>query len=301
MRGFEYLCPSSLEEACAALAGPGGDGAGAADGPVKPLAGGTDLLVQMRLGTLRPRALVSLKDVPGLAFVRVEGDGALVIGAATTLAVVEDSPDVRRAFPAVAEAASCIGSIQVRNRATVGGNLCNAAPSADTAPMLIAAGAEAVITDGRTERTLLLEDFFTGPGETVLRRGELLKAVRVPAMPAGGFARYFKTFRSAMDCCTVGVGVFAVFEPESPVVGDARLALGAVAPTPIRARAAEQMVIGRKLDDGLIAAAAARAAEEAQPIDDVRASAAYRKTLVEVLSKRALTAARAWAQEGGTR
>jgi CO/xanthine dehydrogenase FAD-binding subunit len=299
MKGFEYVTPSSLEEACAALAG--SNGGGATDGLVKPLAGGTDLLVQMRLGTLQPRALVSLKDVPGLAFVRVESDGALVIGAATALAAVEDSPEVRGAFPAVAEAAACIGSIQVRNRATVGGNLCNAAPSADTAPILIAAGAEAVITDGRAERSVPLEEFFTGPGETVLGRGELLQAVRVPAMPAGSFARYYKTFRSAMDCCTVGVAVFAVFEPESQIVGDARLALGAVAPTPIRARAAEAMVIGQKLDDGLIARAAARAAGEAQPISDVRASAAYRKTLVEVLSRRALTAARAWAQKGGSR
>jgi CO/xanthine dehydrogenase FAD-binding subunit len=299
MRGFEYVRPSSLEEACAALARP--DGSGATDGPAKALAGGTDLLVQMRLGGLQPRALVSLKDVPGLAFVRVEGDGALVIGAATALAAVENSPDVRRAFPAIAEAAACIGSVQVRNRATVGGNLCNAAPSADTAPILIAAGAEAIITDGRVERTVSVEEFFTGPGETVLRRGELLKAVRVPPATAGSYARYFKTFRSAMDCCTVGVAIFAVFESESMMVGDARLALGAVAPTPIRARAAERMVIGQNLDDGLIARAGARAAEEALPISDVRASAAYRTTLVEVLSKRALTAARAWTEKGASR
>ncbi len=299
MKDFEYLCPSSLEEACAALAGT--DGAGARDGPVKALAGGTDLLVQLKLGSLQPRALISLKNVPGLAFVRLEDDGALVIGAATTLAAVENSPDVQRAFPAVAEAAACIGSVQVRNRATVGGNLCNAAPSADTAPILIAAGAEAIITDGRVERAVPVEDFFTGPGETVIRRGELLKAVRVPPAPVGSFSRYFKTFRSAMDCCTVGVAIFAVFDLESMIVGDARLALGAVAPTPIRARAAERMVIGQKLDEGLIERTAARAAEEALPISDVRASAAYRKTLVEVLSRRAMTAARAWAEKGASR
>ncbi|HJW74465.1 MAG TPA: xanthine dehydrogenase family protein subunit M [Thermoleophilia bacterium] len=297
MRSFEYLRPASLEEACAALAAAGDQGA--ADGPVKALAGGTDLIVQMKQGGLRPRALVSLQNVPGLSYVRLTDDGGLAIGAATALAAVEDSTVVRESFPAVGEAASCIGSVQVRSRATVGGNLCNAAPSADMAPILIAHGVEAVITDGRAERSLLLEDFFTGPGETVLRRGELLAALRIPPAPPRSYAKYHKTFRSAMDCCTVGVAVFAVFSPDG-AVGDARLALGAVAPTPIRAREAEKSVIGRRLGDDVIADAGARAAAEALPISDVRASASYRKTLVEVLTKRALRGARAWAEKGAS-
>jgi CO/xanthine dehydrogenase FAD-binding subunit len=290
MKTFEYMRPSTLEEACAMLV--------AVDGPVRPLAGGTDLLVQMKQGGLQPHALVSLRDVPGLDTLRLDGDGSLVIGSVTSLTAIEHSPDVRRAFPGIAEAASFVGSTQVRSRATVGGNLCNAAPSADTAPILLACGATAIITDGQAERSLLLEDFFTGPGQTVLKPGELLKAIVVPPLRQTGFAKYFKSFRSAMDCCTVGVAVYADFAPGSAVVREVRLALGAVAPTPIRARAAEAMLVGRELDDDLIDRACVEAAGDSQPIDDLRASAEYRKILVEVLSRRALAAARAWVEKG---
>jgi carbon-monoxide dehydrogenase medium subunit len=293
MRTFDYVRPSSVREACAALA--------TGDGPVMVLAGGTDLLVQMKQGILRPRALVSLKDVPGLSSVRVEKDGTLLIGAATTLAAVENSPEVHETFFAIAEAAACIGSVQVRSRATLGGNLCNAAPSADMAPILIACGAHAVLADGRVERTVPLEDFFVGPGETVLRRGEVLTSIRVPPPPAKSYAKYHKSFRSAMDCCTAGVAVFAVFAGGSAVVRDVRLSLGAVAPTPIRARESEKLLIGRDLDEALMARAAATAVEEVRPISDVRASADYRRTLVEVLMRRALTAARSWAEKGAPR
>lgn len=299
MRVFDYIRPTSLEEACAALA--------ASEGPVKALAGGTDLLVQMKQGRLQPKALVSLRDVPGLSFVRLENDGALVLGAATPLGTVEISPEVIKSFPAIAEAASWIGSVQVRSRATVGGNLCNAAPSADMAPILIAYGATATITNGRAERALPLEDFFAGPGQTVLKPGELLKAITVPPAPAGSFGTYKKAYRSAMDIATVGVGALVVFAPGSApaapgaarAIQDVRLVLGAVAPTPIRAREAERVLTGQTLDPDLIAQASRKAAQEARPITDVRASAEYRTTLVEVLSRRALQAAHSWAEEGG--
>jgi aerobic carbon-monoxide dehydrogenase medium subunit len=290
MKEFDYVRPASLQEACAALV--------CDDGSVKPLAGGTDLLVQMKDGGLRPRALVSLRDVPGLRFIRLSDDGSLEIGAATTLAAIENSPEVLQYFPAIAEAASFIGSIQVRDRATVGGNLCNAAPSADTASILIAYGALATISDGIAERTVPLEEFFTGPGTTVLRPGELLVRITVPAPPANSFGKYYKTFRSAMDCCTVGVAVCATFAEGSAAVRDVRLVMGAVAPTPMRAPACEELVRGSVLDDDLITAVGARAAEEIRPIDDVRASAAYRRVLADVLTRRALTAARSWIQEG---
>jgi CO/xanthine dehydrogenase FAD-binding subunit len=293
MKTFEYLRPSSLEEACAMLSAPGG--------PVKALAGGTDLIVQMRAGSLQLETLVSLRDVPGLSFVRAEDDGGLTIGALTALGVIEHSPDVNERFPAIAQAAAWVGSVQVRSRATVGGNLCNAAPSADTAPILIALGAEAVLTDGRGERVVLLEEFFTGPGRSVLARGELLKEIHVPSAARHGFATYLKTFRSAMDCCTVGVGVWVDFAPGSTVVRDARLALGAVAPTPMRARASEALLVGRDLDETTIALVSAKAVEEAQPIDDIRSSADYRQVLVEVMTSRVLEAAREWAQNGGGR
>jgi carbon-monoxide dehydrogenase medium subunit len=292
MKAFDYVRPSSIEEACAALV--------CSDGSVKALAGGTDLLVQMKQGGLQPKVLVSLRDVPGLRFVRPTADGGLEIGAATTLAAVESSPDVRRCFPAIAEAASFIGSVQVRDRATVGGNLCNAAPSADMAPILIAYGAMVTITDGSAKRAVALEDFFTGPGETVIRPGELLTAIAVPPAPASSFGKYYKTFRSAMDCCTVGVSILAVFADGTGVLDDVRLVMGAVAPTPMRARRCEEMLVGRALDEALITRAGAQAAEEILPITDVRASAEYRKELAEVLTRRALTAARSWAERGAT-
>jgi aerobic carbon-monoxide dehydrogenase medium subunit len=295
MKAFDYLRPASVEEACAALA--------AGNGEAKVLAGGTDLLAQMKRGKLQPATLVSLKDVPGLSFVRLESDGSLALGAATPLAAVENSPEVKERFPAVAEAASWIGSVQVRTRATVGGNLCNAAPSADMAPVLIAYGALATITDGRAERTLPLEEFFSGPGQTVLKPGEMLKTIAVPPAPARSFGKYLKAFRSAMDLATVGVAALVVFAPGAArgatFVQDARLVLGAVAPTPMRARQAERMLTGQRLDEGLIARASRKAAEEARPITDVRAPAEYRTTLVEVLSRRALLAAYSWAGKGG--
>jgi len=291
MKAFDYVRPSTLKEACAALADPSGS--------ARALAGGTDVLVQMKASGLRPSAVVSLRDIPGLSFIQADDDGGVTIGAVTPLGQIERSPVLKERFPAIAQAAAWVGSAQVRNRATIGGNLCNAAPSADTAPILIALGAEAVLTDAHDERVLLLEDFFTGPGQTVLRRGELLKAVRVPPTPERSYATYLKTFRSAMDCCTVGVGLFAAFDEGATVVNAVRLALGAVAPTPMRARAAEALLTGRELDEETIAAASAKAVEEAQPIDDIRASAAYREVLVEVMSRRVLTAACAWAQNGG--
>jgi len=289
MQTFDYLRPTSLEEACAALAGCNGGG--------RALAGGTDLVVQMRQAGLRPTLLVSLRDIPGLAFVELGDDLTLTIGAATPLASIEHSPEVRKHYPAIAEAASFIGSAQVRSRATIGGNLCNAAPSADTAPILLAYGARATVTDGSAERTMPLEEFFTGPGETVLRPGELLKSIGVPTCPTG-IGKYFKTFRSAMDCCTVGVAAWVDFEPGTAVVKDARVALGAVAPTPVRSRTCERLLVGETLDEALVECAGAAAIEDAQPISDVRASASYRLTLVSVLCRRALEAARVWAEKG---
>jgi CO/xanthine dehydrogenase FAD-binding subunit len=295
MKAFDYVRPASLGEACAALSS-----LPTTDGPVKALAGGTDVVVQMRHGGLQPSALVSLRDVPGLRFIRIEDDGTLVIGAATPLISVETSPVVRETFPAIAEAASFIGSVQVRTRATIGGNLCNAAPSADMAPILLVSEAEAVITDGVGERRVSLEQFFTGPGETVLARGELLAAISVPPLSAGRYAKYFKSFRSAMDCCTVGVGVVAGFAPGTKVVEDVRIALGAVAPTPMRARDCETTVAGAELDEACIARACTVAVGEARPISDVRATADYRRTLIEVLTRRALRSARSWVEKGAT-
>ena len=291
MKAFEYVRPSTVEEACRFLAASGGQ--------AKALAGGTDLLVQIRHDRAHPETLMSLQDFAELSFVRRETDGGLAIGSMAKLAAIENSPDVTRDFPSIAEAASFVGSIQVRNRATLGGNLCNAAPSADMTPILIALDAKATITSGREDRTVALEDFFAGPGKTVLKDGELLRQVSVPAAPASSFARYVRAYRSAMDIAIVGVAVMADFDPKNGLCRDLRLVLGAVAPTAIRAKETEKMAIGRKLDADLIDAMSQMAAQEAKPISDVRSSAEYRKTMVAVLSRRALHAARTWADNGG--
>lgn len=290
MEALEYMRPTSVRQACDALIG--------GDGSARVLAGGTDLLVQMKQGAARPATLVSLRDVPGLRFVRREEDGGLTVGATTRLADIEAAPAVLTAFPALAEAASCIGSVQVRDRATIGGNLCNAAPSADTAPILIAYESSLTITDGHHERMVPLEEFFTGPGQTVLRPGEIVATIHVPPPPPRSHAKYYKTFRSAMDCCTVGVAVLVAFAPDTAVVDRARVVLGAIAPTPIRARRCEEMLIGKELDGPLMAAVGALAAQDARPISDVRSSAEYRLVLAEVLTRRALAAAGLWVREG---
>ncbi len=293
MRAFDYIRSSSFEEACRLLR--------QSNGQRKALAGGTDLLVQIKQGKLHPKAVVSLRDIPELSFIRPAPERGVSIGAMTPLGVIETSKEILKGWPALAEATSRIGSAQVRSRATLGGNLCNAAPSADTAPILIAYGATAVLGRGKTERSILLEDFFTGPGETELNPGELLKAVHVPPPPPRSFGTYLKASRSGMDLAVVGIGILVVFEPKGEVCRDLRLVLGAVAPTPMRARESEQMVTGRRLDDELIERVGHMASEEARPISDVRSTARYRRKLVNVLTRRALLGARSWAKGGGSR
>jgi carbon-monoxide dehydrogenase medium subunit len=293
MKAFDYMRPSSLEEACRLL--------GQFNGQAKVLAGGTDLLVQFKQRKMQSKALISLRDIPELSFIRLKPDQGISIGAMTTLSAVETSKEISQKYPAIVEAASWIGSVQVRNRATLGGNLCNAAPSADMAPILIAYSATTGLTNGQKERTDLLEDFFTGPGQTVLERGELMKEINLPPPPRSSFGTYVKAYRSKMDIALVGVGILAVFEKGKEVCQDLKLVLGAVAPTPIRAKESEKRLVGCKLGDELIIKVSQMASEEAHPISDVRSTAEYRRTLVKVLIQRALLAARSWAQKGGNR
>jgi carbon-monoxide dehydrogenase medium subunit len=217
------------------------------------------------------------------------------------LGAIETSKEILKGWPAIAEAAGQIASAQVRSRATLGGNLCNAAPSADMAPMLIAYDASAVLSNGETARSIPLEDFFTGPGETALGLGELMKEVRLPSPPPRSCATYLKASRSGMDLAVAGVGIRVVFEPNGKTCRDLRLVLGAVAPTPMRAKESEHMAVGRRLDDELIERLGNRASEEARPISDVRSTASYRRRLIKVMTQRALRAARSWTEEGGSR
>ena len=281
MKPFEYYAPETLEAAVEIMA--------RYEEGVYPVAGGTDLIPKMRYGQIQPKVVVNLKRIPGLAEIVPQDDGSLKIGALATLTQVASSPEVRERYPMVAQIAGKMASVPVRNLATVGGNLCNAAPSADLAPPLIALDAEAVIFGPQGKRRVPLEVFFTGPGQTVLGRGELLTAVVVPPPDPQARGTYIKhAHREALDIAIVGVAAWVRFEEGGSVCEDARIVLGAVAPTPIRAREAEAAIRGAPLTEERIAEAGRLAAEAARPIDDVRGSAWYRREMVAVLTRRAL-------------
>jgi CO/xanthine dehydrogenase FAD-binding subunit len=280
MKRFDYLVPCNLIEALEMMS----DRPGAI-----PLAGGTDLLVQMKEGHRSVQTLLSLKRVPEVHQVAL--NGALTFGSAVTVGQIATDQQIQQDYAALAMGAGLIGSVQIRNMATVGGNLCNAAPSADTAPPLLVLGAQAVIASVHGERTIPLEAFFLGPAQTALQPGELLKAIVVPKPREGSASFYIRhTPRARMDIAIVGVAAAITLDQEGRVA-DARLALGAVAPVPMRATQAEALLRGQACTDELLRQAGAVAAQEAKPIDDLRASAEYRRHLVNVLTQRALRSA----------
>ena len=284
---FEYLEPRSVQEASAALK--------AFPGAASFLAGGTDLLVEIKEHLGPVACVINLKRIAGMDELMFDAANGLRFGALTTARAIELDRDVGLHYPGLQQAARDLGSIQVRNRATIAGNICRASPSADTPPPLIADGAVLTLGDGVTQREVLLEDFFTGPGKSVLAPSELVLSIRVPPPPARTGKVYLKHGRrKAMELATVGVGV-ALSLDAAGRCASVRIALGAVAPTPIRAREAEQLLHGQTIDPDLIATAASKAAHHCQPISNVRASAAYRREMVEVLTRRALTSALAQA------
>jgi xanthine dehydrogenase FAD-binding subunit len=279
-----YLAPTHLVQALAAL----GDGGG-----VTVLAGGTDLMPQSQAGRVRPaRTLLNIRRVPGLDSIEVDG-GALRLGALTTMDTLLTHALVREYAPLLAQAADHFASDQIRNVATLGGNLCNASPAGDTLTPLLALDAEAELAslgaDGSVRtRWLPLDGFFTGPGRTQRQARELVTALRVPLAPRGQVVRFYKTgTRPALDVSTISIA-FAARRDDAGRLHGVRMALGAVAPTPLRARRTEALLEGAVLDATLAAQAAQCAAEEATPIDDVRATAWYRKELVRNMTRRML-------------
>jgi carbon-monoxide dehydrogenase medium subunit len=274
MRRFEYYEPTTLGEASALLARFGAR--------AQPLAGGTDLLVELKEQLRRAECVVNIKRIPGIDALSYDAREGLRIGALVTAREVELSSVVLEKYSSLAQAARELGSIQVRNRATIVGNVCRASPSADTLPPLIADSAQVRVFGSKGERAVPLEDFFTGPGKTVLASGELvIELVLPPPAPRTGKAYIKHGRRKAMELATVGVAV-------SLGSSDLRIVLGAVAPTPIRARKAEELLRGRTIDEKLIAQAADLAESESRPISNVRASAEYRRDMVRVLTRRAL-------------
>jgi carbon-monoxide dehydrogenase medium subunit len=292
VKQFDYLAPGSLVEALEMMA---------LYPEASPLAGGTNILVQIKEGHRSETTLLSLKRVADLNHISRRGEPlqTLVIGAGVTMKRIAADPLIQRDFSALATAAGLVGSVQTRNMATVGGNLCNASPSADTAQPLLAYNAVAVLASAHGERAVPLEEFFTGPGTTVLQPGELLKElmIRAPAMWTGSaYVRHIP--RAAMDISVAGVAAVVTLDGDK-TIQEAQLALGAVAPTPIRAHKAERLLKGHPPEDDLFAEAGVVAAEEAQPVDDVRASVAYRHHLVNILTQDALRQALANIKQEG--
>lgn len=282
MRQFEYFEPKTVSEAVSLL--------GQHNGQASIFAGGTDLLVEIKERLKTPDYVINIKKIPNLDYLTYSDTNGLRIGALVTVRAVETSAIVSEKYAGLAQAARELGSIQVRNRATVAGNICRASPSADTLPPLIADGATVKVFGPTGERVILLEEFFTGPGQTVLARDEIMVEIAVPCpLPHTGKVYIKHGRRKAMELATVGVAVALTLS--NGVCEEVRIVLGAVAPTPIRARKAEEILRGKKVDETAIPAAAQAAMEECRPISDVRGSAEYRREMVRVQTGRAITEA----------
>lgn len=277
MKRFDYLAPASLNEALELLEEHPG---------IAPLAGGTDLLVQIKERHRPVLAVMSLRRIREVH--ESVNNGFLTIGSAVTVGQVARETEIQSKFTALAAGAGLIGSVQIQNMATMGGNICNASPSADTAPPLLVLDARAVVVSAQGERTLPLTEFFLGPGKTALQPAELLKAIQLPHPKPRSGSYYFRhTPRARMDIAVVGVAAMLTLD-EAGKVDRARLALGAVAPTPIRVHQAELALIGESPSEELFNHAAQLAMKEASPIDDLRASADFRLHLIKVFTVRAL-------------
>jgi len=301
MKKFDYLKPKTLDEAFALL-----------DQHRKKaalIAGGTDAIVRIKQKRMAPDVLISLRGIPGLD--QIQYNGSLKIGAMVTYRALEKSELIRKEFSALADAVDVLGSIQIRNVATIGGNICTAAPSADTAAPLLVLGAQVKLKSATSERTIPIDQFFTGPGETVLKQSEILTEVSIPKpLPHTGSAYWKHQRRQALDLPILGVAVLISLdkstvtctdilckdfpistvlhslEGDEVVCKEIRIALGVAAPTPMRAVNAEKLLREQKISDELVDQVAETASREAQPRDSIRGEAWYRREMIKVLVKR---------------
>ncbi len=279
---FEYLEPESIRDALALLS--------RYQGKSKIIAGGTDLMLQMRNGYIRPEYVVDITRIPGLDSVAFDDPEGLRLGALTTIRFLETSAELQKKVPILSQAAGQLGSVAIRNVATVGGNLCNALPSAETSQALVALSARVRIIGPGGERTIPLEDFLIGVGKTLLHPDEILLEIIVPDAPPRTYGRYFKhSPRGSIDLAIVNIAVLMTMEPDHKVCRDARIVMGAVSPTPLRAKKAEALLKGKRIDDALMEQAAQAASDEAQPRrGSIRGSFEYKKEMVRVLTRRAI-------------
>ena len=275
MKNFEFFEPTTLAEASRLFA----------QEHAQLLAGGTDLVIGMKAYTETPKSVISLQKISGLDGITTDADNGIIIGAMTKVREVELSEDVQKHHTALAEGASEIGSIQIRNLATIGGNIAHASPAADTVAGLLVADAQVDIASADGERTVSIDELFTGPGQTVLNPGEIITQFRLPN-PASG-SHYIKhKIREVMDLAFIGVA--SAVNLDNGTITDARIGLAAVAPTPIRATEAENLLKGKEPTPELLQQAGEAAAAVTSPISDLRCSAEHRKEMVNVLTKRTL-------------
>ena len=279
MHALTYEAPSTLEQAISILRTYGER--------ARPLAGGSDLIIQMRMGLRRPEHVVDVKHIKELQEFSFDSRAGLRVGAAVSCTDICARPEMHRHYPGLTEAAHLIGSVQVQNRATMGGNLCNGSPAADTTPALIARGARARVAGPKGEREVPVEKFCIAPGRTVLEPGELLVQILI-APPAPHSSDAYLRFipRNEMDIAVVGVGSAVTLDGDR--VKAARIALGAVGPTPIFAAKAGESLAGKRLDDAAIETAARLAIEASSPIDDMRGTIEHRRHVTGVLTRRTL-------------
>lgn len=278
MSTIHFEAPETVDAAVQLLADANGD--------ARVLAGGTDLLVQLRAGMVKPGLVVDIKHIDEMTSIRPD-DGGFRVGAAVSGAELGEHADLKAMWPGVVEATELIGSTQIQGRASMGGNLCNASPAADSVPALIAAGAICTVAGPNGRREVPVEDIPAGPRQTSLGKGEMLVDFRLPARPARTGDAYLRFIpRTEMDIAVVGAGVRLTLD-ESGTVTDARVALGAVAPTARLVPAAAEALIGTKVDDDALAKLDAAARAACQPIDDKRGTVEYRTKVAGVLARRA--------------
>jgi CO/xanthine dehydrogenase FAD-binding subunit len=286
---LDYLAPASAEEAVRALAG--------ANGRAKALSGGTDLLVQIRSGRAKPDLIVDLKRIPGAIGIRQEA-GGFVIGAATCGALIGEHAALARVWPGVVEAANLIGSTQVQGRATLAGNLCNASPAADSVPAMIAARAICVVLGPAGRREIPVEEVAIGPGQTSLALGEFVLEFRLPPRQARSADAYLRNIpRTEMDIAVVGAGVNLTLDADG-VCTQARVALGAVAPTALLIPQGAAAIVGSRLDEAALKRLDEAARAACRPISDKRGTAEFRTKIAGVLARRAASIAYRRAEQG---
>lgn len=276
---FDYFAPRTIEEAIDLLKKHGTQ--------ARVLAGGTNLMVHMRHRAFQPKVLIGLKKIAELNSIDFDPDRGLTIGAMALLGEVAAHSQIQTHYPAIAAAAAQTATVQIRNMGTVVGNICNASPSADNVPTLLVMDATVAVAGPSGKRIIPLKDFFKGPGQTILDGAEIVTAVTVPPPPSrtGVIYRSFSG-RGTLDCSTVGIGVLITLDGE--ICQNFRIAIGACAPTPIRAYDAEQLLIGQCVDQKAIEAVSNQVCLETRPISDLRADADYRLHLVKVLTSRVI-------------